>query len=77
MHLENIKAIKLFGSRHGFKVCMDTLYLGGYIGDDGSKYDWLKNRTETWEWNIHMIRETVGGYPQESYAVVVCAIQSE
>ena len=31
----------------------------------------------TWEKNISMISKTAGKYPQESYAAVVCVIQSE
>ena len=37
----------------------------------------MKECTETCERNICKIRKTVGGYLQESYAVVVCAIQPE
>ena len=49
MHSENLEAGKEFGKCHGFKVCMGACYLGGYIGDDESKRDWLreqKNRRE-------------------------------
>ena len=49
----------------------------GYIGDDKSKRDWLRERTLTLENNINTISETVGKYPQESYDAVVRAIQSE
>ena len=31
---ENIEARKVFRARHGFRVCMVTRYLGGYIGDN-------------------------------------------
>ena len=52
-------------------------YLGGYIGDDESKCDWLKQCTLTGEKNINTISQTVGKYHQDSYAAVVHAIQSE
>ena len=39
VHPDNPKAGKLFGLHHGFKVCMCTRCLGGYIGDDKSKRD--------------------------------------
>ena len=39
VRLENVEAGKLFGRRHGFKVCTGAHYLGGYIGDDESKRD--------------------------------------
>ena len=56
---------------------MGARYIGGYIGDNKSKRDWLRERTLTWEKNISRIIETVGKYPQESYAAVVRAIQLE
>ena len=47
MHQENPKFGKLFGLRHLFKVLQGAHYLGGYIGDDDSKRDWMKERYET------------------------------
>ena len=44
MYLENLESRKLFVARHGFKVCTGTHYLGGYIGDNESKHDWLRER---------------------------------
>ena len=58
-------------------MCTGARYLGGYVGDNESKRHWLRERTLTWEKNISMISETAGKYPQESYAAVVCVIQSE
>ena len=31
----------MFGARDGFRVCTGARYLGGYIGDDESKQNWL------------------------------------
>ena len=67
----------MFGARHGFRVCTGARYLGGYIGDDESKRNWLRERTLTWEKNIKTTRKTVGKHPKESYATVVRAIQSQ
>ena len=39
---KNLEAEKHFGARHGFKVCKVARYLGGYIGDENSKRDWLR-----------------------------------
>ena len=77
VHPENLETRKYFGVCHNFKVCTGARYLCGYIGDGKSKHDLLKEYTATWEWNICMIRETVGGYPQESYSEVVCVTQLE
>ena len=56
---------------------MVTRYLGGFIGDEKSKRDWLKYRTSKWEKNICAITKMLGEYPQESYVAVVCVIQPE
>ena len=52
-------------------------YLGKYIKYDDSKSDWLRDRTLTWEKNINTTSKTAEKYPQKSYTVVVCTIQSE
>ena len=39
---ENLEAGKMFGKRHGFRVCMGAHYLGAYIGDNKSKQDWMR-----------------------------------
>ena len=72
---ENLEARKEFGARYVFQVCMGARYLGGYIGEDKSKIDWMRERTLTWEENIKMIRKTAGKYHQENYAAVVRTIQ--
>ena len=53
----------MFGARHEFKVCTGARYMGGYIGDDESKRDWLRECMLKWEKNISMIRKTEGKYP--------------
>ena len=77
VRMENIKAGKVFGSRHGFRVYTGAHYFGNYIGDDKSKRDWLRECMLTWEKNINRISKTAGKYPQKSYATVVRAIQPE
>ena len=77
VHPVNLETGKEFGARQVFKVCTGALYPGSYIRDGESKSDWLRERTLTCEKNINKISETEGGYPQESYAAVVSAIQSE
>ena len=56
---------------------MGARYLISFIGDDKYKRDWLKYQTLTWERIILAITKKVGKYPQESYVMVVCAIQLE
>ena len=77
MNPESLEAGKVFGQLHGFKVCTGGRYLGGYIGDDDSKQDWLKECMLTWEKNIGTISKTAGKYTHESYAMMERTIQSE
>ena len=76
VHPQNLEAGESFGWRHGFKVCTGSLYLGGYITDDVSKGDWLKNSTEKWERDICAISKMGDIYHQDSYYAVACAVQS-
>ena len=57
-------------------MCTGSHYLGVSFGG-GSKCDWLEDRTSIWECNIHMVNETVGKHPRESYSAVLRVIQSE
>ena len=75
VHHDNLKAGKLFGVHHGFKVCTDASYLGS-SGDDESKREWLKDQTGKCERKNHAVTKTADKYPQESYAGVVRSIQS-
>ena len=77
VHPDNLETVKWFGLRHGFKFCTGVHYLGCFIRYYGSKRDWLQDCTLKWEKNIYTISETAGKYPQEIYAEVVRAIQSE
>ena len=74
---ENLKAGKVFRDRHIFKVCTGAHYLGGYIGYDDSKHNWLRERTLTWDKNINTISKIAGKCPQDSYPTVVNVIQAE
>ena len=60
VHLNNIKEGGLFVAHYGFTVCTGARYLGGYIGDDESKVDWIKKRTEKWERKIHAVTKAEG-----------------
>ena len=77
MHPENLEAGTLFGMCHGFKVCTGACYLGGYIRDYKSKHNSLKECRAMWDTNVITVSETTEKFTQESYAAVVCAIQSE
>ena len=67
----------MFAARHGFKVFTGARYLEGCIVDKDSRRDCLREPILTWDNNTGTIIKTAGGYPQESYAAVARAIQSE
>ena len=77
VHPNNIKAGKLFGRCHGFKVCTGACYLSVYIGDEKSKGSWLKTRKEKWERDIWSLSKTAEKYPQDNYAAANRTVQSE
>ena len=77
MHPENLKARKLFGTRHRFKVCTGARYLSVYIGENNYKHDWIRERMAKWYNTINTFRTTTGKYSQESYDAVVRTVQSE
>ena len=57
VHLKNPEVRELFFQRHGFKMYIGARYLGGYIGDDVYKGDWLQNITKRWERDICALRK--------------------
>ena len=77
MYRKTIKAGVLFIRRQKFKVCTGPHCLGGCIGDDVSKGDWLKKRTDKWERYIRALSKTVDKYPHKSYAAVARTVQME
>ena len=60
VHPENLEYRKEFSAHHGFKVFTGACFLRGYIGDDKSKSNWLRERILRWEKNIITIRITAG-----------------
>ena len=62
MHSDYLISGKMFVAHHGFNFCTGASYLGGYIGDDESKRDWLKDCMEKWERNICAVTKTAGKY---------------
>ena len=72
---KNLKAWGPFGAIHGFRLCIDACFIGGYIGDNEYKGGWLKKQTDKWEINICEVAKTEKKYPQESYAATGHLVQ--
>ena len=62
---------------HGFTIFAGVIFLGGYIRYDNSKINWIKKWMDKWEINIRVVTKIVVKHPQESYAIVVRAVQLE
>ena len=48
-HMDNLKAAILFGECHGFKFRRGAQYVGGFIGKESFKQEWMICRTVVWE----------------------------
>ena len=77
MHPQNLESGEEFRQCHGFKVCTGARYIRGYIRDDKTIGDWLKEIPEKWEREICALRKTTNKYPQERYAAVARVVQLE
>ena len=75
MHPQNLELGEEFRQSHGFRVCRGARYIGGYIGDDKTKGDRLKEHKEKWERYICALRKISNKCPQESYAAVAHVVQ--
>ena len=64
MHPDNPTAGKESGLRHWFKFLTGARYLGGFIGDDESKCEWLKYWTSKWEKKIARSPKWWGNIPR-------------
>ena len=62
---DNLTSRKEFGLCHEFNVCTGMYYLGGFIGNDKSKCDWLKDLTTKREKKIVQSPKQWGKSPGE------------
>ena len=71
MQPDNLESRKFFGLIHGFKVCTGARYLGTFIGDDDSKYEWLKyvrqHESRTFARSAKQQGETVNKFTPQWY----------
>jgi len=52
-------------------------YLGGFIGSNASKVDWLGGMVTTWVAAVETLASVAGNYPQAAYAGFTFCLQNE
>jgi hypothetical protein len=52
-------------------------YLGGFIGSNASKVDWLGSMVTTWVAAVETLASVAGNYPQAAYAGFTFSLQNE
>jgi hypothetical protein len=52
-------------------------YLGGFIGSNASKVDWLGSMVTTWVAAVETLASVAGNYPQAAYAGLTFSLQNE
>ena len=61
----------------GFQITTGSRYLGGFIGDEGSRDAWLTKKLSDWEGNILDISAAAHKFPQSAYAGLQKSLQHE
>lgn len=64
-------------SDEGFKIRTGGRYLGGYIGEEDGKREWVKEKAEEWKKGVQMLSRAAKNFPQEAYAGLAHSLQHE
>ena len=70
------KAELLFGE-FGVKVVSGSRFLGGYIGDDHGRKEYVKMKVQSWVDSVYCLSDAAKQQPQAAYAALVKYIQCE
>ena len=60
-----------------FKVKTGDRYLGGFVGEDFTREEWLKDKISNWEYGIDQLAMVAANYPQSAYAGLQKSLQNE
>ena len=60
-----------------FPICNGHRYLGGFVGDEGPKQEWLHHKTIEWEESLSMLDTASQDYPQATYCVLQKSLQMQ
>ena len=69
-------AESVFGDM-GIRVVTGCRYLGGYVGDNSGKLEYISDRVERWARCVGRVAEAAVHQPQASYVAMVKSIQAE
>ena len=61
----------------GFKITSGARYLGGFIGTDESKADWIKKQVSDWKDGIEALASIAKSSPQCAFVGMRLSLQSE
>ena len=64
-------------SNFDFQHKEGSRYIGGFIGTDASRDEWLRPQIETWTEGVKTLAKVATRYPQTAYAGLVKSLQTE
>jgi hypothetical protein len=73
----NLDRAKIYCADLAFKVQNGIRYLGGFVGEDEDRDEWLELKIATWFNIIKQTSTVAGSYPQSAYAVMQKYVQVE
>ena len=73
----NIPRAQEYFADLGFTVKTGDRYLGGYLGDDVSKKEWVSNKVKDWKCMIDKMSNICHRCPQEIFIGLTLSLQSE
>ena len=77
--LEKLSAEIFFNTmrKHGFQITTGHRYLGGFIGDQVSRDEWLSECLSDWESGVLDLTAVASNFPQTAYAGLQKSLQHE
>jgi hypothetical protein len=73
----NLERAKVYFADLAFNVQTGSRYLGGFIGEDENRDEWLASKITRWVDIINQLSMVTGPYPQSAYAGMQMYVQAE
>jgi hypothetical protein len=73
----NLERAHVYFADFTFKVQTGNRYLGGFVGEDEERDEWLESKISTWVNSIKQLTAVAGPYPQSAYAGMQKYVQAE
>lgn len=71
----NIEKAKEYFADLGFKIKTGSRYLGGFIGEETARAEWLQSEIDEWTNAVHLLAAAANKYPQSAYAAIQKSLQ--